>query len=491
VVGGLSFYQRAEVKDALAYMKLIASQRDNVSLARIINVPARGIGKTTLEEVEQFGAANAMGLWDSIGAMLDGQRLAPRASAALRAFKEMIEDLAASAELLGPERLLRQIMDKTGYWKQLEEDPSPEAESRLQNLSELINAAAEAAERGEGIAEFLDHAALVADADSVDERAPVSLLTIHNAKGLEFPVVFVAGLEENLFPHSRSRDSEEALEEERRLCYVALTRARQKLYLSWARSRRRFGAGMPEATIPSRFLNEIPHHLIETMRVGASAARDVDLFSEQSYARETAKRNLFTGKTYNSVENIAQFFAERTATRQGSAVPPRQVADRAPAVKPEGAPERAVTAGARESGAPKPVPAIRPPVQTGVPASPAAGRPAQGSLFSAGQVESPAEARGAPPAGSGMSGAGNAPVAPRSAVGPNVTPSRNAAAGPGRAAGPAKTAKSGSIIEHPRYGRGTVVRREGSGEDAKLTVSFPGKGLMKLMEKYAGITVKE
>lgn len=496
VVGGLSFYQRAEVKDALAYMKLISSQRDSVSLTRIINTPARGIGKTTLEEIEQFGAANRLSLWESIGAMLDGQRLSPRASAALRSFKEMIEDLAASAEVLGPERLLRQIMDKTGYWKLLEEDPSPEAESRLQNLSELITAAAEAAERGETIAEFLDHAALVADADSVDERAVVSLLTIHNAKGLEFPVVFVAGLEENLFPHSRSRDSEEALEEERRLCYVALTRAREKLYLSWARSRRRFGAGAPEATIPSRFINEVPHHLVEMLRVGASAARDVDLYSEQSYARETVKRNLFNGKTYNSVENIAQFFSERAA-RQTPGTAPRQGLSAPPPVQ-----QSAVPPTPRPSAQVTPE-QVRPPQVAPAQGSSPQATPAQGNLFGSAQPEKAEPGAAQPktpwakPAAAPVSGSvkpgwtapasasgARPPFAPNAAVS-NASPVRSSASGAG------KTAKSGSIIEHPKYGRGTVVRREGSGDDAKLTVSFPSKGLVKLVEKYAGITVKE
>ena len=132
-------------------------------------------------------------------------------------------------------------------------------------LKNLINAAAEAAERGETASEFLDHAALVADADQVDEQAPVSLLTMHNAKGLEFPIVFLAGMEEGLFPHSRSLTRKPAMEEERRLCYVGMTRAEKRLYLTWARYRRRFGGGQPEATLPSRFLTEVPPSLCERL----------------------------------------------------------------------------------------------------------------------------------------------------------------------------------------------------------------------------------
>ena len=147
----------------------------------------------------------------------------------------------------------------------LEADNDPEAESRLGNLNELVNAAAEAAERGETIAEFLDHAALVSDTDDLDERAPVSLLTLHNAKGLEFPIVFLAGMEEGLFPHIRSLDSKAAMEEERRLCYVGMTRAEKRLFLTSARYRRRFGGGQPEASIPSRFLSEVPKALVEDL----------------------------------------------------------------------------------------------------------------------------------------------------------------------------------------------------------------------------------
>ena len=152
--------------------------------------------------------------------------------------------------------MLRDILEKTGYEHMLKSDSSPEAEARLGNLEELVNAAAEASERGENAAEFLDHAALVADADGVDEQAAVSLLTIHNAKGLEFPNVFLAGMEEGLFPHSRSLTSEAAMEEERRLCYVGMTRAEKRLYLSNARYRRRFGGGQPGSqpalTFPER-----------------------------------------------------------------------------------------------------------------------------------------------------------------------------------------------------------------------------------------------
>ncbi len=144
----------------------------------------------------------------------------------------------------------------------LEQENTPEAEARIENLNELMNAAAEAVERGETVADFLDHAALVADADSIDEQSQITLMTIHNAKGLEFPVVFMAGMEDGLFPHSRSLNSEAAMEEERRLCYVGMTRAEKRLVLSWAKYRRRFGGGEQERSIKSRFLGEMPSNLV-------------------------------------------------------------------------------------------------------------------------------------------------------------------------------------------------------------------------------------
>ena len=392
VVGGFSFYQRAEVKDVLSYLKAVSSPQDSLSLLRIINTPARGIGKSTVEQIEQYALENELSTWTAIGRMLEERAFPTRAEAALRVFRNLMEDLSAGVSAKRVDDVLREILDRTGYQKMLEVDNDPESESRLENLNELVNAAAEAAERGEGITEFLDHAALVADSDDLDGHAAVSLLTMHNAKGLEFPVVFIAGVEEGLFPHTRSFVSTAAMEEERRLCYVGMTRAEKRLYLTWARFRRRFGGGQPEAAIPSRFLREVPQELTEKLHPDRGRPQ-VDLFSEQHEVRETAKRNLYTGKTYNSIENIGQFFTER--------------------------------------GLPVPKPSMAP---------------------------QPQPAKPAPPP----------PRAPASS-------------------GPKKPLGPGSAIRHPKYGRGTILRREGEGEDAKLTVSFPGYGLKKLVEKYAGI----
>jgi len=408
VVGGFSFYQRAEVKDALAYLKAVISPQDSVSLLRIINTPARGIGKSTIEQIEQYGLQHELSVWSAIGRMLEENQFPARAESALASFKDMMEELSVAAGEGKVDDLLRQILERTGYARMLQADNDPEAEARLGNLNELVNAASEAVERGETIAEFLDHAALVSDADALDERASVSLLTLHNAKGLEFPIVFLAGMEEGLFPHMRSLDSKAAMEEERRLCYVGMTRSEKRLFLTSARYRRRFGGGQQEATIPSRFLREVPRTLVEDL--GQSRQRisqrepQVDLFTERYEVRETAKKNLYPGKTYNSVENIQQFFHERN---KGAQAVPRAAAS------------------------------------TPNPQSPVASQP---------QSARP-------------------PI-------PNPQPRTP----PGR-----RGFRAGAMIRHPKYGRGTVLRREGDGEDAKLTVSFPGYGLKKLVEKYAGI----
>jgi DNA helicase-2/ATP-dependent DNA helicase PcrA len=392
VVGGFSFYQRAEVKDILAYLKVLVSPHDTISLLRIINTPARGIGRTTVEQIEQYALQHGTSLWTALEQMLEQRAFPARAESALAAFRSMIADLSGQLESRPVGSIVADMLERTGYRKMLEEEGTEESRTRLANLDELLNAATDASERGETLRDFLDHAALVSDADSADAGAQVSLLTMHNAKGLEFPVVFIAGMEEGLFPHSRSLDSESSMEEERRLCYVGMTRAEKKLYLSWARYRRRFGGGAPEQSIASRFLAEVPRSLVEGVRGDQG---HVDLFAERYQVRETAQRNLYTGKTYNSVENIRQFFAGR--------------APQANAGKP------ASTAPAAKAATPAPQPFRKP-----------------------GQKK----------------------------IGP------------------------GSTIEHVKYGRGTVLRLEGAGEDAKLTVSFPGYGLRKLIAKYAGIKVE-
>ena len=253
--------------------------------------------------------------------MIDQQLFPARAQSALVAFRTMIQELSLRMASEPLPDAMRFMLDRTGYGKMLEQEGTPESEGRLENLAELVNAAAEAAERGESLGDFLDHAALVADADAVDEHAQVSLLTLHNAKGLEFPIVFLAGMEEGLFPHQRSMASAAALEEERRLCYVGMTRARKRLYLTWAKFRRRFGGGEQERTVPSRFLSEAPEDLIVNLGEDDRVPQ-VDLQAERFQVRQSAQRNTFTGKTYNSMENISQFFAERGVPFPAQKTPP-------------------------------------------------------------------------------------------------------------------------------------------------------------------------
>lgn len=423
VVGGFSFYQRAEVKDVLAYLKLLVSPHDSIALLRVINTPARGIGKSTIEQVERYALENSLSLWNAILRMLEEKIFPARAEAALDAFRRLMVEMSENAEERPLDETLRMILDRTGYRKMLESDNSPDADTRLGNLGELVSAAVEGVERGEHIADFLDHAALVADADALDEEAQISLLTMHNAKGLEFPNVFIAGLEEGLFPHSRSLNSADMLEEERRLCYVGMTRAEKRLTLSWARARRRFGGGQLEPSIRSRFIAEIPPALLKNLgREREGVVPQVNLFSEQHEVRDSARKNMYTGKTYNSLENIAQFFADR-------GVPiPRGLEN-----KVETSQRSQAGHGTRSSPSAPPAPSYPPRAPQAAQRPPAAPRPPQGR---------------------------------------------------GKMA-------TGSTIQHPKYGRGTILRREGEGEEAKLTVSFPGYGLKKLIAKYAGLTIDE
>jgi DNA helicase-2/ATP-dependent DNA helicase PcrA len=500
VVGGFSFYERAEIKDMISYLKVIQNPDDSVSLLRVINTPVRGIGKTTIETIERLVLETGLSMWGAVGEAITRQLLPARSVAALKDFRELIEgghamlagtyverveETAASAEnaaeLTHPVKptpgltetpvrsagtgeapvptqplptqsgddtdfdpgnfgfdfaanawtgedarpstdeevhevvgdavegfrgvgapanaaeILKFLIDRTGYIKQLEEEDTPEAYSRIENLRELVNAAMDSRDRGETLDEFLDHAALVSDADQYDEHAQITLMTLHAAKGLEFPLVVLAGMEEGLFPHSRTMLEPDAIEEERRLCYVGMTRA---MY------RRRYGTDMPEASVPSRFLEEVPPRLVEelggsrrsagrvgTGRVGTGAlarpaGRSPAPAESTHYSYEDEDQSVTWNPArvkpkaatplanYNSIDNIAEFFASRGK-------------------------------------------------KFNVPKMPS---------------EEPKGRRGFRP---------------------------------------------GQKVKHPKYGEGTVFQREGDGEDAKITVQFPRFGLKKLVEKYA------
>ncbi len=385
MVGGFSFYERAEIKDLLSYLKLVQNPNDSIALQRVINTPVRGIGRGTLDTLERLAIETGISTWDALGQAIQQRLLPQRALTALESFRRMINDArallepgfaekltadvaadipevlpegsytqspdaedegtdfafgeqgildlsqdepvdasfstesfgeeteempadvsfnpfedaapkqsvsvgngieAAAAETSEEERpafrapggkatlpeLIRFINDRSGYIRALEDEGTPEAFSRIENLKELANAAQDAEERGETLAEFLDHAALVSDTDHYKPDSRVTLMTLHSAKGLEFPLVLLCGMEEGLFPHSRTLVDPTGLEEERRLCYVGMTRAMDTLILSRARYRRRYGNDMPDAAIPSRFLEEVPPQLLEDLSGGRERA---------------------------------------------------------------------------------------------------------------------------------------------------------------------------------------------------------------------------
>ncbi len=371
VVGGFSFYARAEIKDALAYARLANNLRDSASFLRIVNVPARGIGGTTLDALEVTARRGNFSLWEALEQELAAKLLPVRTLKALESFYALIRDLVADRERLSMSEFFRSLLERTGYLAMLRAENTAEAEGRIENLQELVNAAAEAEEQGETLAEFLTHAALVSDTDDYDERARVTLMTLHSAKGLEFSTVFLVGLEEGLFPHKLSLEDAAALEEERRLCYVGMTRAQDRLVLAWARTRRSFAREAYEPTRPSRFLKEVPPQLVEPLTPTMVGSKPRTMWEN----------------AVNSVAGVESFLQER-------------------------------------------------------------GRPA----------------RKAGASGSRPTSSGRVPAA--------ATP------GGGRW-------KLGTRVRHPKFGLGTVLECEGEGEDTKLTVSFPGYGKVKLVERYA------
>ena len=515
MVGGFSFYDRSEIKDLLSYLKLVQNPHDSIALQRVINTPARGIGKATLETLERIALETGSSTWNAIGRALAERLLPTRACIALDTFRKLIEDARAmlapgfaekltadveeqegdasfEVEAAAPEEedtsfdfgndeqhgfafsdddvafdaaefnpfaesvkkvepakprlsqssgwgtqgssseenapieavpgfrapgdaatlpeLIRFIIDRSGYIRALEEEGTPESISRIENLKELANAAQDAQERGETLDEFLDHAALVSDTDKYDADSRVTLMTLHAAKGLEFPLVLLAGLEEGLFPHSRTLNDPEQMEEERRLAYVGMTRAMDALVLTRARYRRRYGNDMPEASMASRFLEEVPPALLEDLSGGQRQAS-----SWGGYAGNyTQQPSRFERREYDD-----GFEASRHYSYEDEDQRPR----------------------AQRSGAA--------PVRNNV-------RKAGGeSLDNIAQF---------------FGGRGNSSPRPKIEV-----------AEPKGAVG----FKSGQRVKHPKYGEGVVFRREGDGEDAKITVQFTRFGVKKLVEKFA------
>ncbi|HUS12234.1 MAG TPA: UvrD-helicase domain-containing protein [Pyrinomonadaceae bacterium] len=456
IVGGFSFYERMEVRDIIAYLKLALNPDDSIALQRVINSPPRGIGKQTVEEVTRRANDYGLSLWETIALVIDKpENLSMRAVSALKSFRRIIHKLAEMAEQSPktedqrPELvsdIVKAAIFETGYENALKSEKTDEAEARLENLQELVNAAVDYDEQGiEGLREFIDHSALVSDTDQYKGDAPVTLMTAHSAKGLEFPLVFIVGLEDGLFPHSRSATDPAELEEERRLCYVAMTRAERFLYVTHAMKRRVYGEEL--ASEPSQFLNEMPLDLIEDLSRGnswlsyargssaidyehgeyrraASASSDRSQSEDQSGYRKERKK--FEGKTYDSVDSIAEFFKQRATQLGNTSGSFQSTRERAERDKSD-----------------------RRQVQ-----SPKSNRHFQSPKSKVQSSNSPLPLPPSPASGS--------PVSPGSA---DFVP--------------------GSYVKHSKYGRGLVLRREGVGDSLKLTVTFPGYGQKKLIEKYA------
>jgi DNA helicase-2/ATP-dependent DNA helicase PcrA len=295
IIGGVRFYERKEIKDALAYMRLVINPHDDVSLRRVINVPARGIGKGVMEAVNNVSAADAAdlplltaglqpslsanSLWARIVRGLEERVFPVRAAVSLAVFRDLLVALTEVARHEPVSIAIGKMLDRSGYLQDLREERSEDADARVENLAELVSAAREYESRGlePSLGGFVDRLSLLSDADEEQgsRDARVWLMTLHSAKGLEFPTVVLAGLEEGLFPHSRSTDDEEELEEERRLCYVGMTRARARLVLTGAARRRIFGEY--QSSDPSRFIDEVPAELLD---------RRLPSFSSSSAARQ-------------------------------------------------------------------------------------------------------------------------------------------------------------------------------------------------------------
>ena len=267
MVGGLKFYERKEIKDIIAYLRVIFNPADSLSLLRIINVPKRGIGDASLAKIQAYAAANNVSLFEAVSnaAAIDG--LSSRFVSKLDDLAGIIFELMNLASEAPVEDLIDRVLRDTGYLEELENERTPQAQSRIDNLHELISVAQEfaASEEENNLENFLAHVALVSDIDDTElGEDAITLMTLHSSKGLEFPVVFLVGMEEGLFPHARTLMDETEIEEERRLCYVGITRAKEKLFLSSTKMRTIYGNTVTYP--PSRFLQEIPARLVKTIK---------------------------------------------------------------------------------------------------------------------------------------------------------------------------------------------------------------------------------
>ena len=302
VVGGVRFYERKEVKDFLGYLRILINPEDEVSLRRVINTPKRGIGDRAIELIEESAKASGTSFWSALIQSADGGSTSSRAAAALRDFVSLIDQMRTLVEAkVRPSVIAQAVLEQSGLLTELQNSEDPQDEGRIENLEELVSVAAEyevsEVEEGEEIslAGFLEQVSLVADSDQIpdgeDHGGVVTMMTLHTAKGLEFPTVFLTGLEEGIFPHSRTLGDPNEIEEERRLAYVGLTRARKRLYLSRAEYRSSWGA--PTYNPPSRFLSEIPEEFITWNEISANSSITSRLSAPRSFGpppKATGKR---------------------------------------------------------------------------------------------------------------------------------------------------------------------------------------------------------
>jgi DNA helicase-2/ATP-dependent DNA helicase PcrA len=273
IVGGLRFYERKEIKDIVAYLRLALNPSDSVSLRRVVNLPPRGIGATSFGRIEQFSAQNGISLFEACERVGEIVGVIPRTRTAAAGFVSVVRALRQEAETMDVHDLVATALDTTGYVKWLKEDQTEESKTRIENLMELLTVTQEFQQRSEdrSLRAFLEGVSLMSDIDEAPEQEDaVILMTLHSAKGLEFPAVFLVGLEEGLFPHMRSLEDKESLEEERRLAYVGMTRAREELFLTYAFSRQVFG--MTQNNPASRFIRDVPAELLDDRRSAKTAA---------------------------------------------------------------------------------------------------------------------------------------------------------------------------------------------------------------------------
>ncbi len=329
VVGGVKFYERAEIKDLLSYLRLSVRPHDTPSIERVINVPSRGIGDTTLNALSEKATEQNVPLWTIIEG--DLAFLPARASKAVREFREILHDLQRASAHPVPE-FLDYLLLRTGYRRMLSESRDVQDESRLQNIEELMNSAREFTEQNAQAAlpDYLDSVTLISDLDRYDNEKGVTLMTLHAAKGLEFQVVFLAGMEEGILPHSNSLEQNEDVEEERRLCYVGMTRAREQLYCIHSRERRMYGKFREQS--PSSFLNEIPEEVREEVRLPSTRHAPARSWRErpiQSAPSPARGRGWREAPGEGAAHSIGSFFKDSAVQFDPSAIRPARVEPKA------------------------------------------------------------------------------------------------------------------------------------------------------------------